>query len=503
MRLARVVTMSLPLPSGESTRSSGRPLVPGYRVGPLLGIGATAEVWSATRLDDGEQYAVKVIGRQRLSGDGEGDLEPDVRRELAVLRGLRHPHVVQLIDDLVLADGRTVLVLELAAGGSLARIVQARGHLTPGETVTVLTTLAATLADLHRLGVTHGDLSPGNVLFHLDGRPMLTDVGRAGIAGRADDRSGGTSGFVDPARPAGAPADVYAVGALGWFALTGAAPALAAVRPALATLAPGTPDELAAVIGAALDPDPGRRSTAAELARAAHQAGPSAPVRLAGDRDPADLLTHRIREWAATEPLVAAGPSGRGSWAPWRRVRARHWPGTRLAGGRLRITGTAVAASGCVVATLLATAAPAAAPSSAPAAARGAVDTSASHRPAWPVLVAALTDARAEAFSRPDGGPASFDQPGSTAWRADQGALDRLRRAGLHYRGLRIEPDPDRSSGRGIEPGRAPGRLPHLGVRRGGRLRRGGRAPLRVSRDDRAADPGAQRDRLAGVGHRA
>src|SRR3954453_20130355 len=130
------------------------PHVPGYFVGPVLGVGSTGSVWSAARLADGRSVAIKVVAPQ-----GNPMNSPV---ELAVLRGVRHSHVVRFIEDISLPDGTVALVLELASGGSLARVAGARGHLTPAETVTVLTALATTLVDLHRMGVTHGDISPGN-----------------------------------------------------------------------------------------------------------------------------------------------------------------------------------------------------------------------------------------------------------------------------------------------------------------------------------------------------
>jgi hypothetical protein len=410
--------------------------VPGYLVGGRLGSGGSADVWSATAVTDGRPCALKVIVPQRFPTDAL-----QVGRELAVLRGVRHPHVVSLLDDLVLADGRTVLVLDLVAGGSLARVVRARGHLTPGETTTVLTTLAAALADLHRMGIVHGDLTPGNVLLHLDGRPMLADVGLARLAGDPEGLRAGTSGFVDPAALAGgavdATADVYALGALGWFALTGAVPA-SLLRPALRDVLPDLPGELAAVIEAALDPEPGARTSAAELAHASHLAVRAAPVRLAGDRDPADLLTHRIRLLAAADE--AAPPGQRRSGARWR-------PGV-----------TAVAAIGCLAATVIGASAATTgetAQAATPAtvhravvrptagratASRAVARPSASPAPPWEEIATALTVARSRAFGQPGLGAAAFDRVGSAAWRDDDEALALLQGSGLRYRGLRIEP---------------------------------------------------------------
>ncbi len=384
-----------------------RPALAGYRVEQPLGAGSSGVVWAARRDADGRRYAVKVVAR----AFGSPGCRPDGvdRSELAVLRSLAHPHVVRLVEDRELPDGRLALVLELAAGGSLARVLRARGHLTTGETVTLVTALGTTLSDLHRRGLTHGDLSPANVLFRPDGRPMLSDLGLATVAGLAVGSPAGTSGFVDPAVLAGgapAPAaDVYALGAVAWTGLTGTPPGPAMTRPSLIAACPGVPADLALALEAALDADPARRPDPAALARAAYASAPAEPIRLAPGHDPAGALTHRIRELAAQD--VRAVPTARPP-DPWM--------------GRGALLLAAVAALAGLV----------------PIAASG------RHPPAAQPLslveqVAALTDARSDAFALAAvADPGGFDLPGSPAWQADEQSLRQLHGQGLRYRGLRL-----------------------------------------------------------------
>ena len=94
-----------------------------------------------------------------------------------MLAGVQHPHVVRLrgvhgVDDAL------VLVLDLAPGGSLARLLATRGTLSPGEVVTLGVPLAQALAAVHAQGLVHGDVTPANVLFAADGRPLLGRPGR-------------------------------------------------------------------------------------------------------------------------------------------------------------------------------------------------------------------------------------------------------------------------------------------------------------------------------------
>lgn len=290
------------------------PEVPGYRLGSLLGSGGSGEVWSATPVESRDRVAVKVI---RPGADG---LDAALR-EAAVLRETVHEHVLRVRDVVTLPEGRLVLVLELAEGGSLAALLTARGHLSTGEVVTAMSPVAAALTDLHRDGVVHGDLSPGNVLFTADGRPLLADLGVSRVIGEAPGPTHGTSGFVAPELLDGAVAapasDVYALGALTWFCLTGEPPGPAAVRAPLLELAPGTPDAVVDVVERALSGLPSRRPTPGEIATTLFDAAPARPLVLAPGLDPAQGITYRIRSGAGE--LADGQPQRQG--APMPRLR--------------------------------------------------------------------------------------------------------------------------------------------------------------------------------------
>lgn len=281
------------------------PVVPGYTVGGLLGIGASSQVWRATRDVDALQVALKVI-----DADASGGHDPS--REIAVLERARHPHLVQLHDYLALPGGRVMLVLQLAEGGNLAQLVGARGFLTPGELVTLTAPLATTLADLHLAGVVHADVCPSNVLFCADGRPLLGDLGTARIAGDSDQDSFASAGFVAPEvvageRPSPA-ADVYALCAVAWYALAGSAPAHPVIREALTTVAPGVSPVLAQIVEAGLDGDKERRPEADALARAVFDATAPEPLALSPSKDPGLGLTHRIRAAVADDAAQVRTP---------------------------------------------------------------------------------------------------------------------------------------------------------------------------------------------------
>ncbi|WP_299035091.1 serine/threonine-protein kinase [uncultured Pseudokineococcus sp.] len=291
--------------------------MPGWEVERFLGRGGSGEVWRAREVASGDAAALKVLrgsvaadaaARQRLEG------------EAALLAALDDPHLVRLrgLAQTDEARPRPVLVLDHAPGASLAALVAERGALDPGEVVTVLVPLAGVLAGLHATGVVHGDVSPGNVLFAEDGRPLLADLGTAGLVacGTAGEPPSPvpevllelTPGYADELRAAGGPAtaegDVHALGACAWHALTALVPGPSSQRPPLVTLRPDVPRDLVDLVEDCLEPDPSRRPDARDLARRAWESAEAEPVRLVPtdpSAPPDEVITHRVRA-AAQQP---------------------------------------------------------------------------------------------------------------------------------------------------------------------------------------------------------
>lgn len=290
------------------TRYAGRhrivdhraPSVPGYDLLEPVAQGGTGAVWSATS-PAGGTVAIKVVPTPHVD---------DALIELAVLGRISDPHLVRLHEAVALTDGSVALVLDHHGGGTVGSVVRARGHLAPGELVTVLSPVASTLARLHDLGVVHGDLSPDNVLLDLDGCPFVADLGVARIVGERPTDLRGTEGFVAPevllgAIPSAA-ADVYALGALAWFCLTGEAPGPAVIRGRLADRVTGLPDDLVATVEAALRSRPDDRPGADAVAVALFECAAAIPLVLAQCVDDVSLLTRRVRAAARPQTTTTA-----------------------------------------------------------------------------------------------------------------------------------------------------------------------------------------------------
>ncbi|MDK3255888.1 serine/threonine-protein kinase [Blastococcus capsensis] len=320
--------MSAVVPPGEPG-ASRPPAVPGYTLEALLGRGGSGEVWRAVPREGGAPVAVKVL----VAGDPERQA-----REAALLGELDHPHLVRLHEVVHQprrgGAPRVALVLELLAGGSLADLLGRRGRLRPGEVVTAMAPVAAALAHAHGNGVVHGDLSPGNIVFTAEGRPVLTDLGVARVLGETA-AAEVTPAYVDPAvARGGAPgpaSDVFGVAGAAFHALTGIAPWNAATPadtlavasaghiPDLTELAPEAPPELVAVISRGLASDPLDRGSAAAFALDLRRACRPEPVALSATAGAAGAgrpgrrseLTHVVPGRRPRPAPAIVGPTAR------------------------------------------------------------------------------------------------------------------------------------------------------------------------------------------------
>lgn len=288
--------------ANEDAGTVRRPLLPegAWRTGPCLGKGSGASVWLVEHIGEGQSYALKIPHASSTLRD-----DYELRRELTILSRYHHENLLGVHGIVAAADGPGLL-LEYAPGGSLSRLVAARGSLTPGEAVTVLVGVGRALQALHDQGAVHGRLTPGNVLFTANGKPLLADFGTGAILTQAHALGAGDTGSCtarpSPSSPDDGPSeDVYALGALGWFMLTGR-PLVPGLRPPLGVLVPDAPAVLRDLLDSALREDPALRPGAGEFA---------AEVLGAWEPEPMDLLAAGLRRSGAGTPVSLRAGSGR------------------------------------------------------------------------------------------------------------------------------------------------------------------------------------------------
>ena len=297
-----------------------------HRLLGRLGQGGMGTVFLGVSPDE-RAVAVKVLR--------DGFADPDARRrfrhELEALRRVRGPHLVEVLDADVEAD-TPYLVTRFVPGTRLDDLVTRGGPLPTADLRSVARGLADALTTLHAAGVVHRDLTPGNVLV-VDGQPHVIDLGLATAADvTALTRSGlviGTPGYLAPEQVTGSlvtPAvDVHAWGATVALAGTGRPP-YGTGRPeaVLYRIVHGEPDldglpaEVAALVAAAMDPDPLARPAARELLARLGGSTDAEPVtvHLPRDADATTLLAQATRSYTAPVRELAAATSGPRATAP-------------------------------------------------------------------------------------------------------------------------------------------------------------------------------------------
>jgi serine/threonine protein kinase len=281
-----------------------------YRLGGALGSGGMGVVWAAEDTDLGREVAIKVA-----SSVAGGEPCERLRREARILARLEHPGIVPVHDVGTLPDGRTFYVMKRVRGERLDAWAS-RGPDRPAA-LRLFQRLCEAVAFAHAAGVIHRDLKPENVMVGAFGEALVMDWGiakapapaapaapltvkeappprtpdalaktiPAGLdeAGTAAGTVMGTQGYMAPEQARGdlaavdARADVYALGAVLSFLLTGHPPLAPPLASICAKAMAPTPDdryptalELAADVGRFLDGEPvlaHREGPAARLAR--------------------------------------------------------------------------------------------------------------------------------------------------------------------------------------------------------------------------------------------
>lgn len=199
-----------------------------WSVGPQFGCGGTAVVFEVTS-EDGLAGAAKVLSAHRIPVSDE--MVERFRREGDHLRDLEHPHVIRVLDSAVVADA-PVLILEPAAT-SLNEVVRQRDAPVPvPDALSWLLQAAAGLHAVGEAGLVHRDLSLKNLLLRADGSLAVADFGT--VLSQEDvtiTKGEGLGSLVfisaqqfEDAHKATPADDVYSLGQVGYYVLTGRSP---------------------------------------------------------------------------------------------------------------------------------------------------------------------------------------------------------------------------------------------------------------------------------------
>lgn len=284
-----------------------------YSLERELGRGGMGIVYLARDVRLDRDVAIKVLPSHLAD-------MPDARdrflREARTAASLSHPHIVP-IHRVGEAGGFVFFVMSYVEGETLGERLRARGPLSAAEATRLLREVAWALAYAHGRGIVHRDVKPDNILLEAGtGRALVTDFGIAfgGAHSSGSTEPGrivGTAHFMSPEQAASEPidgrSDLYALGVVGYLAVSGRLPFESANVPALlvrqaterppsvAQVAPGVPAALGSVIDRCLAREPEARFPDGEaLAEALVPSAENRPV-----------LPATLRAWLnARNPLL-------------------------------------------------------------------------------------------------------------------------------------------------------------------------------------------------------
>ena len=214
-----------------------------YLLGELIGKGGMGEVYHARHRMLARPAAIKLIRPESLGAADMNTAQSMIqrfRREAQAAASLKSPHTIVLYDFGVTDDGTFYYVMELLDGFDLETLVKRFGPVSPERAIHLLSHTCQSLAEAHTRGLIHRDVKPSNIFacrlgLQVDYAKVL-DFGLVKVA-RDAEAGGGTVLMTNPDVTTGTPAfmapemalgdavdhraDVYALGCVGYWLLTG------------------------------------------------------------------------------------------------------------------------------------------------------------------------------------------------------------------------------------------------------------------------------------------
>ena len=256
-----------------------------YRLIRKLGQGGFGEVWQATH-----RHARRVAAIKLIRQDCDEAAAARFMREAETLSQLECPHTVRLYDYGHSESGQLYLVMELLQGVDLDQLVKRYGPQPPGRVVSILAQTCLSLEEAHGRQLIHRDIKPANLFLCRIGVELdfvkLLDFGLVKPGGgeganlTQSNAMVGTPDFMSPEQIEGRPldgrSDLYSLGAVGYFLLTGRPPFECKENPMNVLLGHlsqdpdpldlSIPPELRRIIQSCLQKQPdGRQASAREL----------------------------------------------------------------------------------------------------------------------------------------------------------------------------------------------------------------------------------------------
>ncbi|MCL7023555.1 hypothetical protein MKW94_002488 [Papaver nudicaule] len=168
--------------AAEKKKESTALLLGRYEIGKLLGHGTFAKVYHARNVKTNESVAIKILDKEKIV---KGGLMVHIKREISILRRVRHPNIVQLFE--VMATKKKIyFVMEYVRGGELFKKV-AKGRLKEEIARKYFQQLISAVSFCHHRGVFHRDLKPENLLLDENGDLKVSDFGLSTVSDQMKD----------------------------------------------------------------------------------------------------------------------------------------------------------------------------------------------------------------------------------------------------------------------------------------------------------------------------
>ncbi len=258
----------------------GRTIGKRYLLTKPLGQGASGRVYRGKSLQLPRQFAIKIID---LDGQ-DPDARLRLKREVGAVSSLRNPHIVPFYEVVEIDEQYSAVVMDLVDGMTLERLIKDFGALPLRRGLQIARQIANGLHEAHTAGLVHRDLKPENIMVEM--LPAGGDFVRLldfGIVSSTTDTARVTRGFIgtplyaSPEQAMGGDidqrSDIYSLGAIIFFMLTGSPPfnresAMAALHdhvkkppPTLSEVSEDTsfPEEVEVLVSQLLAKDPNLR----------------------------------------------------------------------------------------------------------------------------------------------------------------------------------------------------------------------------------------------------
>ncbi|MBC7821516.1 MAG: serine/threonine protein kinase [Planctomycetaceae bacterium] len=204
-------------------------LIGPFLIEKKLGVGGMGIVYKATYTKNGADVALKVLP---LVLTANKKLVERFDREMAILKKLKHPRIVQFYGGGE-QDGQHFYAMEFINGGTLAELLHEQGRLPWQQVIEFGVQICEALEHAHEHGIVHRDLKPANLFLGQDGKLRLGDFGIArdsdATALTASGSTVGTQAYMAPEQitgklPISNKTDLYALGCVLFEMLTGRVP---------------------------------------------------------------------------------------------------------------------------------------------------------------------------------------------------------------------------------------------------------------------------------------